>query len=475
MFKKVFIVMVCFVLALSTFGCSSGGGKSSSGSSLTSSSEVSDPFAPTSKIIKVSWYTPWWIESTENDFIFDEFARKYPGYTIVKEELRELPDLLSAIQAGTQPDVWMGGDPNQTNFTSGCYQDLFSSLDDYLAKDPVLNKNTLAASQMELSNFFGHFYALPYQTSQFCIVYNKKLFSQAGIDPEKPPVTWTEFYEYAKKLTKFDSNGVLTQMGVIDGPWQYQLENLKKSGGSLQDNGVDSNMNSSWMLEVNEYADKFSKLTGSDSAKPKDVQFTMENGNAAMTVNGNLSYLNSYAQAGIDFGIAKLPRPDDYDQQIIPTLLWYYLTIPQGAKNPNGGWLFAKFAMTDGLYQSIAKDYQKNPSGLFPQYIAHQPTREKVYNTFLQNLSTKTADLVKKRDLLVTDNTYIMPFSPIHSTLIAIENKWSEKQNAGTVGLKERLEGVHQEYQAQLSTWKKDMIAKGWAFPEGQKPIPPTK
>lgn len=467
MFKRITAFLLCVVMALGVAGCSGGD------SEPASSKAVSNQFEPTSKTIKVSWYTPWWMDAKDFDFIFDEFSRKYPGYTIEKEALPELTDLMSAVQAGTQPDVWMGGDPNQTNFTSGCYQGLFSKLDDYLEKDSELNLKNMDSSQMELTKFFGKYYALPYQTSQFCLVYNKKLFSQAGLDPEKPPVTWTELYDYAKKLTKFDSNGKLTQMGIIDGPWPYQFETLKKQNGSLKSNGIDSDYNSAWMLEVNQYCDKFTTLSGSESAKPKDVQFKIENGNAAMIANGNLSYLNVYAQAGIDFGIAKLPRPDNYNEQVIPTLLWYYLSIPQGAKNPNGGWLFAKFAMTDGLYQTVAKDYQKNPSGIFPQYIANKPTREKVYKTFLPNLPKATSDLIKKRDSMINDNTYIIPFSPIHSTFLAIQDKWSKKMDKGEVGLKEKLDGVHNEYQAQLSTWKKDMEAKGWKFPENEKPIPP--
>ena len=166
------------------------------------------------------------------------------------------------------------------------------------------------------------------------MVYNKKLFEQAGIDPNDPPKTWTEYYDYAKKLTKFDTNGVVTQMGVIDGPYPYQMEIAKGQTGSLAANGIDSNMNSDWILKVYQFCTQFDYIVGSSNSKPTNVTFTIENGNAAMQANGNLNYLNAYAQADIDFGIAKIPSPDESTAQSIPSLLWYYFAIRQGGSKP---------------------------------------------------------------------------------------------------------------------------------------------
>ena len=45
------------------------------------------------------------------------------------------------------------------------------------------------------------------------LTWNKDHFKDAGLDPEKPPKTWDEFRDYAKKLTKRDAQGNTTRVG----------------------------------------------------------------------------------------------------------------------------------------------------------------------------------------------------------------------------------------------------------------------
>lgn len=57
------------------------------------------------------------------------------------------------------------------------------------------------------SNIYrGKIYGLPDQITGVCLFYNKDLFRAAGLDPNKPPKTWTEFIEYAKRLTIPEKN-----------------------------------------------------------------------------------------------------------------------------------------------------------------------------------------------------------------------------------------------------------------------------
>ncbi len=46
------------------------------------------------------------------------------------------------------------------------------------------------------------------------LYWNKELFKEAGLDPNKPPTSWAELKDMATKLTKKDATGKVTQYGV---------------------------------------------------------------------------------------------------------------------------------------------------------------------------------------------------------------------------------------------------------------------
>ena len=53
----------------------------------------------------------------------------------------------------------------------------------------------------------GHVYGVPFQNSTPILYYNTDAFKEVGLDPEKPPVTWQDMVDMAKKLTKREGNG----------------------------------------------------------------------------------------------------------------------------------------------------------------------------------------------------------------------------------------------------------------------------
>src|SRR3954463_12435691 len=67
---------------------------------------------------------------------------------------------------------------------------------------------------MENSQTGGKTWGIPFQRSTIVMYYNKEMFKDAGLDPNKPPGTWDETTAYAQKLTKRDASGNVTQWGV---------------------------------------------------------------------------------------------------------------------------------------------------------------------------------------------------------------------------------------------------------------------
>ena len=60
----------------------------------------------------------------------------------------------------------------------------------------------------------GKTWGIPFQRSTVVLYYNKELFKEAGLDPEKAPATWAEQAAFAEKLTKRDAAGNTTQWGI---------------------------------------------------------------------------------------------------------------------------------------------------------------------------------------------------------------------------------------------------------------------
>ena len=67
---------------------------------------------------------------------------------------------------------------------------------------------------MENSQTGGKTWGIPFQRSTIVLYWNKEMFKEAGMDPNRPPENWKEMLQYAQKLTKRDSAGNVSQWGV---------------------------------------------------------------------------------------------------------------------------------------------------------------------------------------------------------------------------------------------------------------------
>ncbi len=113
--------------------------------------------------------------------------------------------LMTAIVGGVPPDL-----VQQDRFTIGDWasRDAFRPLDDLLAAD-AHSADPLAIRQSDYvpatwaeTVYQGHVYAIPNSTDDRVLFYNRALFRQAGLDPDKPPQTWDEMIADAKRLTE---------------------------------------------------------------------------------------------------------------------------------------------------------------------------------------------------------------------------------------------------------------------------------
>ena len=142
---------------------------------------------------------------------------------------KEHPDVkVHAIYAGNYDDARIkalaalkAGQPAQLSvlFSIDIYelleQDVIVPWDDVAktADDKAWLKAFYPALMMN-GTYKGKVYGIPFQRSTIVLYWNKEAFRDAGLDPNKPPATWAEQVEFARKLTKRDAGGNVTQWGI---------------------------------------------------------------------------------------------------------------------------------------------------------------------------------------------------------------------------------------------------------------------
>jgi len=140
------------------------------------------------------------------------FEADHPGIRINAQYVPTgdalIQKLITAIQSNTMPDIaWIHAD-----FLYHLIEtDAIYSINELDERYGILDSATIADIYEELLNpvrYGDHLYALPMEASVLALLYNKNLFKQAGLDPEKPPLDWSMLVEYTQKLTRdIDGDG----------------------------------------------------------------------------------------------------------------------------------------------------------------------------------------------------------------------------------------------------------------------------
>jgi len=109
-------------------------------------------------------------------------------------------NLQAALASGQTPDVvqmgWNFLNYAHENFETESIDKIFAD-----AGDPNFIKDTFEPNIARLAQTdTGDQVGVPYSLSLPVLYYNPDIFKAAGLDPNKPPTTWTEVAEYAKQI-----------------------------------------------------------------------------------------------------------------------------------------------------------------------------------------------------------------------------------------------------------------------------------
>lgn len=280
--------------------------------------------------------------------------------------------LMTAIVGNAAPDLIHQGRFNIADWAS---RDAFRPLDDLVARDvadpdsPKRWQYYDAAWQEAM--YGGKIYAIPTQADNRCLYYNKDVFRAeaprlraAGLDPERPPRTWSELLAYSKVFTKKDARGNLMRAGFMPNfgnSWLY-LYAFQMNASFLSPDGRTCIMDNPRVVTALEFmVEGYDLLGGYENAQKFAASFQggendpFISGSVVMKIDGDWGVygLARYGPS-LDFGVAPPPSPDDrvarrgiFRDETEPFVTWsggFGYAIPRGAKHVEGAWKFTKFA-----------------------------------------------------------------------------------------------------------------------------------
>lgn len=126
--------------------------------------------------------------------LVEKYQAANPGVTVTLELEPEGGAFQALIAAGNQPDLIVTSFGPQLGTLAE--QDAAVALEDMPGAADLYARLEPAS----LQKLYGHNYYVPVGADVTLMIYNKALFTEAGLDPEKPPVTWDEFLAAAEAI-----------------------------------------------------------------------------------------------------------------------------------------------------------------------------------------------------------------------------------------------------------------------------------
>jgi len=327
------------------------------GARATHAAQVAQPAAP----VQITYWYPWGGDSKT----FEENRAKTFNAThsdIQATGLYVPPDsgvtngkLLSAIASGNTPDlvvVQYAYDGAVVGYQGGL-TDL----------TPYLNTVGWKPSQMlpailPLMQYGAKIWTLPETCNLSYFYYNKTLFRQAGLDPNKPPTTLAEVDADAAKLTKLDSKSRFKTIGFIPWVWEggadpFMLPIMFGAHFTKVVNGkVKLTLTDPKMLAALNYMAGYSKKYGADKLQTAISGFgntfspndPFIDGQVAMAIGGNYhtEALRTY-NPKLDYGVSTLPVAPGGATNVTDFSCNVYM-VPAGSKHPLEAVKFAMWA-----------------------------------------------------------------------------------------------------------------------------------
>lgn len=251
--------------------------------------------------------------------------------------------LLTALAGGSGPDLAfadLGG--WVPTFAS---KDWLWSMEDMIAEWE--DEDQIWDNLWPTVKYEGERYGLPWYTDARLMLYNQKMFREAGLDPNDPPETWEELAKDAKTITEqgprtygYGVSGTKTEHTTL----AYIVFLASNGGQLLTDDYSEAAFNSEAGLDALKF---YTNLALEHKVSPEPVSYHEDNyrnlmaqNRVAMAIGGPWSFpLIETANPDIEYSLAVHP----YGEAPASVLGGWAIVIPKTTENPQAAWDFASY------------------------------------------------------------------------------------------------------------------------------------
>lgn len=232
------------------------------------------------------------------------FEADHPGVRVEVEQLTwksGLEKIQAAMASGTEPDLCELGSTWLPRFS---YEGVLADVSDVYTVDAD------SFLLWDSGRWEGRVYGLPWVQGSRALFYNRELFRQAGLDPDRPPETWDALLDAARRIDALgdDIEGFGLNLGERYVLYKKFMAFAWGNGGGILDENGAVIVNEPATVEALEYYLDLSEFSLKEKQDVLDHHF--KTGKLGIQISGAWNLRNYQEDAPkLDYGVALVPRP----------------------------------------------------------------------------------------------------------------------------------------------------------------------
>ena len=274
-----------------------------------------------------------------------------------------------ASQTDSLPDI-LAGDVVRIPYwaSEGIFTDITKQI------DGLDNKSDLQQGHIEAGTVDGKEYTLPFITDVSVMVWNKNLYKEAGLDPEKGPSSIDEFVEQAKAVAALNKDGVAGSYlaGQSDGALVFDLfPSVWADGESVMNaDGTEATLDNDSMKAVLDAYKELANTTnglGAGSKEETGATWTapFANGNIGVMPYPNTSSTALFeAEKDGGFEVGVTPIPGTKEGKTSTFLGGDAMGISKDSKHVAQAWNFLYWLMQSDTQKEVFADQGDTASNI---------------------------------------------------------------------------------------------------------------